>query len=367
MIDDERLRRLVAIARDLILIPTTSSRPAEIARGLAYVENHVDVGGVEITRFERNGKPSLVARPRSVERPKVFLIGHIDTVEIPDCDYRPRVVNGRVVGPGAADMKGALAVLLETFRTFHVAHPGLSLGLVVTSDEESGGYDGTGYLFGEVGLWCDVALIPDSGDIDAVTVEEKGILHLRLVAKGPSGHGARPWTAPNPAERIAEAVGRIRARFATFAKDDGGAHWHPTCAVTGLTTPLPSPNRIPDRAEALLDIRFTPDHTLEEMHALVAAEAGEEVEVEVLVTAPPTRCEPDASYLEAIESVLGRPPRRVRAHGGSDARFLTARGIPVILHRPRGGEVHTAREWVEVESLSALMRIYERYLLDFLP
>ena len=63
----------------------------------------------------------------------------------------------------------------------------LPLGLAITSDEERGGNAGMRYLFDEVGLRCNVAMIPDGGSLNEVTVEEKGILHLKIQCNGTFG------------------------------------------------------------------------------------------------------------------------------------------------------------------------------------
>ena len=76
-------------------------------------------------------------------------------------------------------MKGPLAILMEIFRNLHTQYDNLPLGLAITSDEERGGESGMRFLFDEVGLRCGVAMIPDGGSLNEITVEEKGILHLK--------------------------------------------------------------------------------------------------------------------------------------------------------------------------------------------
>ena len=86
------------------------------------------------------------------------LVHHADVTT-----YRSVITNGRIIGPGAGDMKGQLAILMVLFRRFHRAMKGVRLGLAVTTDEETGGAHGVGYLVNKCGLRCGSALIPDGG------------------------------------------------------------------------------------------------------------------------------------------------------------------------------------------------------------
>jgi succinyl-diaminopimelate desuccinylase len=352
--------RLVELARDLILIPSTRDRPDEIERCMEFVVNHAESDAVEVRRFKEEGSPSAVVLPAGVERPEVMLLAHLDVVARPEgTEYRSTVRDGRIYGPGSGDMKGELAILLEIFRDFHERRPGISLGLAVTSDEEHGGNHGTRFLFEKTGFRCGVAILPDSGTIHEIAVEEKGILHLRLAAHGPSGHASRPWLVVNPMERIVGALERIRDHFATLT--GGEDHWHPTCAVTQIHTENRVVNRIPSSAEAVCDIRFPPPYRAREMFAAVERLASG-VECELILAAEPTRVEPDPLYLAATEEITGQAPMLIREHGGSDARYICQFGIPVIMTRPLIGNLHAENEWIDIASMETLYRIYERYL-----
>lgn len=367
----ERLRgRLVALTRDLVLIPSIPGRPEDRRRCFELVRNQIEgLPGVEISAHEHTGYPALVARPRGCERPDVLLCGHLDVITHPDIAfYRSELRDGRIVGPGAGDMKGALAILLELYREFHTRRPGVSLGLAVTSDEETGGEHGIGHLVGACGLRCGTAMIPDGGSLDEITVEEKGILHLRVRAEGRPAHAARPWRGANPIEHLLDGLGRIRAHFAAWHSTGAGdpaadaAHWQPTCAVTVIETENTTINRIPANSTATLDVRFPAPHTAASMEAMIRDTLGPKFHVERIIAAEATRLDPDPAYLAATEAVLGRPAKQVRDSGGSDARFFTAQGIPVLMSRPLVGRLHAADEWIDIDSMVQFHRILTLYL-----
>lgn len=359
--------RLVSLTRDLVSIQSTERLPVERARCFSMFRNRLEsVPGLMVREYESNGFVSMTAMPVGTEKPEVLMIGHLDVIEHNDpALYASTVSEGRIYGPGAGDMKGQLAIMLMLICNLQRQYPGISAGIAITSDEERGGEDGVGYLFDHVGLRCGLAIVPDGGSINDITVEEKGILQVRLTATGRECHAARPWLAPNALARITRAIVEITDHFDTLSQShtDPADHWYPTCSPTICHTANESINCIPAEAHAYLDIRFPPPHTVAEMLNRVRDLAGPEVDVQPVTTASPTRLSPDASYLSITERLTGQPARLVRASGGSDARFISAHGIPVILSRPQVGNLHSTDEWIDIESMDLYYRICSEFIL----
>ena len=373
MIDRERLKEhIVQLTRDLVLIESTDARPEERRRCFQLIRNHLEeLPGIELRRLENHGYESLVVLPEGCEKPEVLFCGHLDVVEHPDPEsYRSEIRDGCIYGPGAGDMKGQLAILVQLMRHLWREHPGLPVGLAITSDEERGGEQGVRFLVEEAGIDAEIAVIPDGGSLNDVIVEEKGILHLRLIAHGTAAHAARPWLGDNALERLMAATKKIQERiFApltpeTVTADDLDTHWFPTCSVTMLETPNDSPNRIPEHAEAVLDVRFPPPHSVESILEKIRGCLDDSVEARPIVSAESTHLAPDARFLELTGEVTGAPARMVRASGGSDGRFFFARGIPVMLSRPRVGNLHGRDEWIEIDSMLDYFEICRRYALE---
>ena len=360
----ETLRaRLVELTRNLILIPSTADRPEEIDRCMEFVINHVEgAGTVTVHRYRRGGSPCTVLLPHGTGAPKVLLLAHLDVVSLPAGSlYRSEIRDGRIYGPGAGDMKGELAILLEVFLRIHQSYAGASLGLAVTSDEERGGNHGTRFLFEETGLRCNTAIVPDSGAINEIAVEEKGTLHVKITVQGRAGHGSRPWQADNPFDRLMSVYGKMRDHFNRLASAHD--HWHPTCTCTVIQTPNRVPNRIPDSAEMILDIRFPAPFTVAQIRADLRRFLDDRMTMELLIAAAPTLVAPDPLYLEVTEAITGKPATLTREHGGSDARFIASHGISVIMTRPFVGNLHAVDEWIDIASMELLYRIYEEYLI----
>jgi len=363
---DDLLECLTTLTCDLVRIVSTDSRPQARAECFAYCRGRLEgLHGIEIREYESNGYTALVAVPQGLKVPEILLVGHLDVVEHADPEvYRATVKDGRIWGPGAGDMKGQCAIILELFVRLQNEHPGLPFGIALTSDEERGGEDGVRFLFEEIGLRCGVAIVPDGGSLNAVTSEEKGILQLRLTASGKEGHGAAPWLASNALLSLAQAITALCAHFKTLEVAASTDHWYPTCSPTICHTPNPTVNCIPAVAEAVVDIRFPAPHTGESIHAMVKQVMGHAVTTEVITSAVPTQLVPDERYLRITEEITGKPVRLHRASGGSDALYISQYGIPVVLSSPIVGQLHREDEWIDLASMETYYRICERFILE---
>jgi succinyl-diaminopimelate desuccinylase len=365
--DNDLAARLTALTRDLVMIRSTDARPDERERCFQLISNHLDaLDRVAIRRYESNGYGSMVVAPKDDPSPAIVLVAHLDVVEHPDlATYGSSIRDGRICGPGAGDMKGSLAIILELYRNLHQRSPGLSLGLAVTSDEECGGEDGLRYLFSDVGLRCGQAIMPDGGSLARLTVEEKGIIHVHVTCRGEAAHAARPWQGVNALHRLIDrltALVRHFDQYATGDPDESGEYWRPTCSVTILHSDNESINRIPEKAVAGLDVRFTPPHHTEDMLDEIRRVLGPDCEIEVVVSSEPTHLAPDDLFCQVTEDITGQPVTRARASGGSDARFMADFGIPVNLSQPIVGNIHNPDEWIDIASMVSYYQICEEYI-----
>lgn len=354
--------RLIALTRDLILIPSIPSRPNEQRRCFEFIKNHLEsIGHIEVHEYEKHGVPSLVALPKGCRKPDILMCGHLDVITHPDLGvYRSEIKDGRIYGPGAGDMKGALAVMLEIFRQVHSKAAGFSLGLAVTADEEVGGECGIGFLVNEKHVRCKEAMIPDGGALNEITVEEKGILHLKVKCFGHSAHAARPWLGNNPIENLMKALSELKVFF--DAQRLSNTHWYPTCCVTMIGTENQTVNRIAADASAVLDVRFPPPFRMDNMLNQIKELLGEGINLETIISAEPTQLLPDLLYQAITENITGKAAILIRDDGGSDARFLAKLGIPVLMSRPCVGNLHAQDEWIDIDSMVLFYRIYESFL-----
>jgi acetylornithine deacetylase/succinyl-diaminopimelate desuccinylase-like protein len=332
----DRLRDEVReLTRELIRIDT-SNPPGRESLAAEFLAGYLSEAGVEAELAGPDPERlSLIARIAGTgEGPSLMLMAHTDVVPAPDANWTVPPFAGelrddRVVGRGAADMKGELASRVVAFAEIARGGeaPAGDVLLVAESDEERNTYDvGMSWLARErPDLRCDYALNEGGGillelaggrRVVTISIGEKQVASLRLRFHGRAGHASVPAGADNVLARAAEAVRRLLAYEAPArltpaiaaaleglgAPVDGGADdavgWaggqHPvlagmvpamtrlTVTPTGLRTHEPA-NVIPPFADVICDCRALPGQTLDDVRDHVErALDGIEHELEVL-------------------------------------------------------------------------------------
>ena len=249
----------LAVAQELIAIPSTADRPDELSRALELVLDLVGPGFV-VERFESNGKPSALVY-RDPERPefRVILNAHLDVVPGEPAQFRPRRDGGRLYGRGAHDMKVAALVEAVVFRELADTLPA-PIALQLVTDEEVGGRDGTLHQV-EQGVTGRFVVIGEQSGLRIVT-ESKGLIHAYLRADGHSGHSAYQWLGDNAVLKLVESLGRLLARYPVPA----GEAWRTTVNVARWEVaarghPVPARGHRADRPVGRRD-RRVPGHVL---------------------------------------------------------------------------------------------------------
>jgi succinyl-diaminopimelate desuccinylase len=311
--------------------------------------------------MERNGVPSVSVLPAPRQIP-LLLMSHIDVVNATDPLFEPFEKDGRLYGRGAIDDKyaAALSMILlknriESNRRRGLDDSTLPLGVLITGDEEVGGYHGARNALG--GITCDFCIALDGGRVDKIVVKEKGILRLKIVATGKTAHGARPWQGENAIERLMEDCRVVKGFFEGLTEPE---HWHRTMNLS-LIHAGDSVNQVPDKAEATFDIRYTENDDVDDLIQRIGATVSGKVIIE---EREPLFISPGSPYLERLLT-LSTKTRTGIAHGASDARFLTQFNIPGIVWGADGNSSqHSTDEHVQTQSIWRLYDILDRFLTD---
>ncbi|MEJ5365480.1 MAG: M20/M25/M40 family metallo-hydrolase [Desulfosoma sp.] len=346
------MRDLLELTKKLITFRTMHTRPDEIRRCADFIESFLRSVPVGVRRMERDGIPSLWVLPEA-DRVPVLLMSHIDVVAAPESLFEPVERDGCLYGRGSIDDKYAVALSLLLLAR-HVKEQAargqglerLPFGILITGDEEIGGYRGAREAL--PGIPADFAIALDGGSLHEIIVKEKGILRLRLIAQGRTAHGARPWLGRNAIEILMDDLNAVKALFAEHTED----HWHRTLNI-GLIQGGVSVNQVPDRAEAHLDIRYTENDDPDDLVDAIRRAVRSHVDV--------VECEPLflGETSGPVQILLNLVPgaRLGRAHGASDARFLSQFGIPGVVWGADGEESqHAENEHVTIDSM---VRLYE--------
>jgi succinyl-diaminopimelate desuccinylase len=341
---------VLGLTKDLIRFKTMHSAPDEIRRCVDFILDYLKGHQIRHQTFEHNGYPSILILPRPDYAP-ILLMSHIDVVDAPDSLFDPVEKDGSLYGRGAIDDKYAaalsLVLLKEQIHRLEKTGKGikdLPFGILITSDEEVGGHDGAEKVLADVKVDFCIAL--DGGTLNKVVSKEKGLLTLKLIAHGKAAHGARPWLGDNAIENLIADYEAIKAEFNQTAPD----HWHRTLNFSKIQAGK-SFNQVPDRAEAIFDIRLTekdnPEALLRMLQEKISGELVIEQKESVFLGG-------ESPYLDLLvgmydDIVVGNE------HGASDARFLSVRGIKGIVWGPEGdNSAHTLTEHVQIDSLFTL-------------
>ena len=211
------MEEFIGLTADLIRFRTTQANPEEIHRCAEFIQAYLEKHAIAYRRLERNNVPSIVVAPEHQGIP-VLLMSHIDVVEGPDELFEPRVAAGNLYGRGSIDDKYAAALSLVLLKEHlrQIRQRGghqqeLPFGILITGDEEVGGADGACHALS--GLKAEFCIALDGGSPDKIVVKEKGVLHLKLIARGTSAHGARPWLGENAIENLIADYHVLRSFF----------------------------------------------------------------------------------------------------------------------------------------------------------
>ncbi|HEX8192819.1 MAG TPA: hydrolase [Allosphingosinicella sp.] len=291
---------------------------------------------------------------------QLLFTGHMDTVFAADHPFQSvfwREQDKVLGGPGVADMKGGIAVMLAALKAVEASElaPRLGYEIVINSDEEVGS-PGSAPLIAEAALGKTAAFTYEPSALPDGTFAgaRPGSGNFSLVVTGRSSHAGRnPEEGRNALLAAADLALRLeKARAPGLsvnpARIDGG-----------------SPNNVvPDRAVLRVNMRpATPELEAAARDAIARAvedvSAARDVSIHVHggFGRPPKPMTPEAEALFRLVAAAGADLGQSiawRATGGvCDGNNIAACGVPVVdTMGVRGGAIHSGEEYLIVESLA---------------
>jgi succinyl-diaminopimelate desuccinylase len=350
---DRLIERLATTTDGLVRFPTVEHNREALNACAEWTRAHVvkRKPRIDTKMFASNGKPSILFTTGDAP-PRVLMCGHLDVVEAIHQEYATsQASDTQLHGRGTADMKGPIAAMLDIMEY----EPVTGLGLLLTTDEEVGGIDGMAYVLGQIPWRPEVVILPDGGANMHLVTEQKGLLHLRLEAFGKAAHGSRPWKGDNAIDRLYRGYQKlVRAYPLPTSEDD----WRVSINLSELHGGL-TPNSVPWRAEATLDIRYpqsTPTAEADLVHDIQKRLRPLDIGVYLQKHAPAFRLDADSPLVDRMQAA-SRHVRQTdlaltRECGASDAHYLANAGVPVLMFQPECAEWHGENEWVNLESLA---------------
>jgi len=311
--------------------------------------------------------------------------GHTDVVPTGPVEqwtshpFTPTHRDGKLYGRGACDMKTSVAAFVTSIEDFlqAVPQPRLTLALLLTSDEEGPGVDGTVVVCnalaarGEVIDYCIVGeptAVERCGDM--IKNGRRGTMSGKLTVKGVQGHIAYPHLAKNPVHAVAPALAELVTINAAGGWDAASnPYFQPTSwQISNFHSGTGASNVIPGSAVIDFNFRFstesTPESLQQRVHAVLDAHQVDYTLAWTVGGLPflTTPGELVTAVQGAIRDETGIETELSTSGGTSDARFIAKICRQVVELGPVNASIHKIDEHIDVAEIETLKNIYVRTL-----
>ena len=315
---------------------------------------------------------------------KVFCyLGHTDVVpsgpedEWTSPPFEANIVEGELIGRGAADMKGSVAVFIESVKNFLADHPNpnFQIWVMLTSNEEGEPADGKINTLMDAltdqNQFIDYCLVGEASSSDKVgdvlRVGRRGSLSGKLKLIGKQGHVAYPHKVLSP---ILE-VGPIINELNQMIWDEGNEHFDPTSfQISNIDSGTGATNVVPGHLNMLFNFRFSPEssqESLKERFVQVLEKSKCSFEIDWTLNAQPylTKKTELLSIIQtALKKINGKEAIVDNGGGTSDGRWVSPSGSEVIELGPRNQTIHKIDEKISLADLILLQEIYQQILVE---
>jgi succinyl-diaminopimelate desuccinylase len=333
---------------DLVNIPSESGSEtlmySYITSAVSLEQAYAD--GESVIFAKRSGKPL------------VLLAGHTDTVPAQG-NLPGRMESGSVLGLGASDMKGGLAVMIELARWAAKTDLEHDLALLFFPREELGPAENPlPGVFERTGIVDEARLVICLEPTDnTLQLGCLGNLNATVVFEGRSAHSARPWLGVNA---IGVALNGLRSVLEAEPRDVEieGLLFREVMSVTQLHAGIAS-NVIPARAEATINFRYAPDRTPESAAARILELFPE---AEITSNAPAAHVALGSPLVEALRAAgeLDVEPKQA----WTNVADFAARGLDAVNFGPGATRfAHAVDERVEIAELERTFATLQRFLV----
>ena len=324
-----------------------------------------------------------------VGREKTLVIyAHLDVVPAEgawDTDpFQAVQKEGRIYGRGVSDCKGSIAALIAALRSLlKQGQPRYNLSVLLTTDEEVGGYSGLCYLADLGEVKGDMMLCMD-GFCDDVVIASNGIITWEATVHGRSAHSGSSFLGINAVERsipVMQALmalkNEVQSRRSAVPSSSaleamGMKSLKPMLNITMINGGVKE-NIVPDRCTLRGDRRVIPEENMDEaMQELERALKPQEAQLDLKFYPgyPPMSVNPDHPWVsevrEAVQRGMSFYPRLSGAQGSLDQAYATEKtGIPTCVFgvgRQLESNIHGLNENVRVSDLMGFARFLTELL-----
>ena len=325
--------------------------------------DHVEAETVKLAgraAVVRDGHSLVVTPAVESSGPPIVLAGHLDVVRTSH-DGPTRLEADKLYGPGAADMKSGLAVMMHLMQEMRTRRPKYAPTFVFYEREEGP------YAENRLGdllvnfpalraTSLAICLEPSSNVLQLGCM---GSVHGRVTFRGRTSHSARPWQGENAIHKSAGFLARLGAVPVRDVVLDGLLYREVMSAT--MAEGGRGRNVIPDSFTLNVNARFAPGRTPDDAANELTALAGGDAEVEIIdrsPSAPPRREHPIVTELLAA-GVAGIEPKQA----WTDVARFAQIGVAAVNFGPgTQSQAHQRNEYTERATLNAGLEIFRRWL-----
>jgi len=367
------------LAQSLIKIKSISPKDGGC---FELIEAELSPLGFQIERIPELNCETLLAKYG--DSGKVFCyLGHTDVVpsgpeeEWTSHPFEANVIDGELIGRGAADMKGSVAAFVQSVKNFLSDNPtpNFQIWIMLTSNEEGEPADGKiNTLMDSLtkqNQFIDYCLVGEASSSDNVgdvlRVGRRGSLSGRLKLIGKQGHVAYPEKVLSP---ILE-VGTIINELNQIIWDEGNEQFDSTSfQISNIDSGTGATNVVPGHLNMLFNFRFSPEssqESLKERFIQVLKKSKCSFEIDWTLNAQPyltKKTELLSIIQSALKMINGKEAIIDNGGGTSDGRWVSPSGSEVIELGPRNQTIHKIDEKISLADLALLQEIYQQILVE---
>jgi len=361
--------KLLKLINELIKIKSEVNTFPKLNECIDFCENYFLNKKVFIKKVKYNNYPSIFISNQNTLECDVISVGHIDVIPADDKMFSIDIRNHKMYGRGVADMKSCVAVGIKNLEYIIDNNINIKYGLLIVSDEENGGFNGTNYWVNELGLKAKVALDPDGGEsINYIVEKSKGVAIAKIISQGKSAHGSKPWLGIDAVENLINVLNKLRSIFPYYSQDNLPESNFVSTMNVGLIKGGEASNQVANYAEAVLNFRIIENESVNSIKEKITNCLNKYTSFEILASTEPTTRDKQNSlmkkYQNSITQVVGKSYFK-NYDCASDGRFFHNKGAVLITHQANCGNHHSDAEWIDLKSLYQFKKIQLNFLINF--
>ncbi|MBI5563249.1 MAG: ArgE/DapE family deacylase [Chloroflexi bacterium] len=376
---DYLYQTLINLVRINSINPSLVPGGAGEANIAAYVANALSQLGLSVDVHEAAPhRPNVVGTLRGQGGGKSLMLNaHMDTVGIENMPepFVAEIIDGKLYGRGAYDMKGSLAAMLAAAKA--VVDSGATLNgdlmLAGVADEE---YASLGTLEVVKRYQPDAAIVTEPTEMQ-IALAHKGFIWYDVEVIGKAAHGSRPQLGIDANMKM----GKYLHELEKLERELRGRLGHPLIGPPTLHASMikggTSMSVIADRCVLSIERRTLPgeteDQVTAELQALIdrVAEADRDFHATLRrdMLRDPFSVDEDAAIVRALDRAYAQTLKKQPDHAGvsfwTDAALHAAASTDTIVFGPHGEGAHAAEEWVDLQTVEDAALIYAQTALSY--